>query len=387
MPPTARLHPSQVRSSCERCRRHKLRCKREPATAVQCSTCLRLGHECVSGQQRKVGRPMKRGKDLVAVRGSSLAQLDREIQLLVPQTEPQHFDWMFDEGAHLFPNPTWDQALASFNDASLLPELSLPGKDDFLTIRTPDVHFATLSRLNCRLNAASNVFDKASANGVTLDGLVWGMCIDEGDMKTPLGRHGLKVLLETAQEFLKAIRAIHQKVGIHLRPSTSEDPFADPSPSVELQKVDSPTAFLVISCFSQVLKILELVYVIITTRFYQPSVLNPGPPQYVIPSTISFADVNIPDFTTQMSVFSEMSRHLLVQMMLVLGLPGTRWPGGTAWNGLLQDDKYRNMLNDELGCASDGLWTRRPANVLAMMNTAREMILVQSMSGYTFPPV
>lgn len=298
-----------------------------------------------------------------------------EDMVFVSQPETQDFGWMLDGGMNLFPGASFDQALASFNDGSIVPELLLPGKEDYLTIRTPDVHFSALSRLNCHLNVASNVFDKASTSGMSLDGLVLGMCIDEGCMVTPLGKHGLKILMETAQDFLKAIRAIHRKVGINVQHSTDTNHTA----AYQSLKIDTPTAFLVISCFVRILNILELVYTIITTRFRGPSA---GPyTEDVIPTSIYFADVNLLDFSSQLAVFSELSRHLLMQTMLVLGVPGARWPAGTTWNGLLQDAKYRDMLNGELGSV-EGLWSRRPADVLAMMNTARDMIFVQSMADY-----
>lgn len=164
--------------------------------------------------------------------------------------ETQDFGWMLGGGNGLFAGSGFDQGLVAFGDMALMPELMLPEKEDFLTIRTPDVHFAALSRLNVRLNATSNVFDKASANGIALDGLVLGMCVDEGAMVTNLGRHGLKILLEATQDFLKTIRAIHRKVGINVQPCTSVDPFEHPYQAVDMYKIDSPTAFLIISCFT-----------------------------------------------------------------------------------------------------------------------------------------
>lgn len=53
------LHPSQKRSSCEACRKHKLRCKREEPNNGRCTRCARLNLECVLGQQKKVGRPRR----------------------------------------------------------------------------------------------------------------------------------------------------------------------------------------------------------------------------------------------------------------------------------------------------------------------------------------
>lgn len=58
------LHPSQKRSSCEACRKHKLRCKREESEVGPCARCARLNLECVLGQQKKVGRPRRSPADI-----------------------------------------------------------------------------------------------------------------------------------------------------------------------------------------------------------------------------------------------------------------------------------------------------------------------------------
>lgn len=55
----ASIHPSQKRFSCETCRNHKLRCLRQESDDSKCSRCARLGMVCVSGQQRRVGRPRR----------------------------------------------------------------------------------------------------------------------------------------------------------------------------------------------------------------------------------------------------------------------------------------------------------------------------------------
>ncbi|KAF9874431.1 hypothetical protein CkaCkLH20_07994 [Colletotrichum karsti] len=53
-------HPNQKRSACERCRRQKLRCSRQDSDRdSRCSRCSRLGFPCVSGQQRRIGRPSR----------------------------------------------------------------------------------------------------------------------------------------------------------------------------------------------------------------------------------------------------------------------------------------------------------------------------------------
>ena len=51
------IHPSQRRLSCEVCRRHKSKCQRIDKNDPKCSRCTILRVECITGQQKRVGRP------------------------------------------------------------------------------------------------------------------------------------------------------------------------------------------------------------------------------------------------------------------------------------------------------------------------------------------
>ncbi|KEY74383.1 hypothetical protein S7711_07290 [Stachybotrys chartarum IBT 7711] len=51
------LHPSQMRFSCQACRRGKSRCQRIDRDDAKCARCRMLQIDCTSGQQKKVGRP------------------------------------------------------------------------------------------------------------------------------------------------------------------------------------------------------------------------------------------------------------------------------------------------------------------------------------------
>ncbi|KAF7587416.1 hypothetical protein BBP40_007256 [Aspergillus hancockii] len=53
----ASIHPSQRRFSCEICRRHKSKCQRIQQSDPKCARCTILRVECITGQQKKVGRP------------------------------------------------------------------------------------------------------------------------------------------------------------------------------------------------------------------------------------------------------------------------------------------------------------------------------------------
>ncbi|SPN99710.1 uncharacterized protein DNG_02561 [Cephalotrichum gorgonifer] len=61
MGPTAAVHPTQRRFSCQVCRKHKSRCRRLHISDPKCARCMLLGIECLAGEQRRVGRPRRRG--------------------------------------------------------------------------------------------------------------------------------------------------------------------------------------------------------------------------------------------------------------------------------------------------------------------------------------
>ena len=52
-------HPSQIRVSCEICRKRKSRCRRLHVDDVRCAQCTMLGVECITGSQNKIGRPRR----------------------------------------------------------------------------------------------------------------------------------------------------------------------------------------------------------------------------------------------------------------------------------------------------------------------------------------
>jgi hypothetical protein len=54
------LHPSQIRVSCELCRRAKAKCQRLQPDDPKCVRCTLNNVCCDVGQQRKVGRPKRK---------------------------------------------------------------------------------------------------------------------------------------------------------------------------------------------------------------------------------------------------------------------------------------------------------------------------------------
>lgn len=53
------VHPSQRRVSCQACRKHKSRCQRLDQNDPKCARCTLNGAECITGQQRHIGRPRR----------------------------------------------------------------------------------------------------------------------------------------------------------------------------------------------------------------------------------------------------------------------------------------------------------------------------------------
>ncbi|KAH7329612.1 hypothetical protein B0I35DRAFT_420568 [Stachybotrys elegans] len=57
---TTAIHSSQKRTSCQTCRKHKLKCLRSSSDDdAGCDRCVRLRLDCMAGQQRKIGRPSR----------------------------------------------------------------------------------------------------------------------------------------------------------------------------------------------------------------------------------------------------------------------------------------------------------------------------------------
>jgi hypothetical protein len=99
------------------------------------------------------------------------------------------------------------------------------------------------------------------------------------------------------------------------------------------------------------------------------------------PAIASFAGVPVVEFITQGAIFAEMMRGNFGQMMLVLGLPtDSWWMGKTVWTGLLKEQRYRDLLNSELGAVENG-WTTRPQKLMKTIKDCQGLIDECMMSG------
>lgn len=392
-------HPNQIRSACERCRGQKLRCSRPVGPSASCARCTRLGLPCQPGLQRRVGRPPK--KDIVLRQPSEVA-LNPEHSHSQSQDHSSE-DIQFLQGLLDDPMSGFSWNLDSFcsYDPENLPfpmenwpavrELDPPGIQQQIIMPTK-LHFETLSKLNVEIhkgwNHVANVREDTPFDQFICDYYA-----------SISGYENLQMVMKSAQEFLVVIKALHRQLGTRtathrgrtarsdltalaidpalsgtMSPSSTGSPPGASNTAPSLPPVfDSPTMFLVISCYVQLVKhfefILKCIYDSISDT--DQDLIRPAPMEY--------AHVPIIEASTQFILFSELVRHVLGQINLVLGLPSI-WSSRSAWTGLLTPRRYRDMVNVELG-AMEGMWTARPGKLVEMTRLIKDMFVEFSMMG------
>lgn len=387
-------HPNQIRSACERCRRQKLRCSRPTTSEASCARCTRLNLSCQSGSQRRVGRP-PRG-ELVRRRDF----FDTGYEPLDHPRSPDGFDplnELLNDDLPRLEWPTSTTSLPSFSPSLLLPSEnhplrerpSPPSQHHELTLPT-NVHFETLSRLNVDIHREYDNMARFSSDMTFEEFICSNEFVD--------GYANLQMVNKSAQEFLVVIKALHRQMGARklLRQNVqtsdiSEDVMAlamDPALADAVETLerndstqthqptyDSPTIFLVISCFVQLIKHLELVFKIIHDRVSDTSIPLIGP------APMAFADVPLIESSSQFILFCELMSHILCQTNLVLGLPSL-WSKRSSWTGLLKENRYREMVNTELGeVGAESGWTKRPGRLLEKIRETKDLFVEASMAG------
>lgn len=257
-------------------------------------------------------------------------------------------------------------------------ELDAPPGGDEQTVAPTDRHFEALSRLNIDIHRGWDNMLRFATQPSFQDFI----CSPHPTMD---GFRNLQLLMKNVQEFLGVIKALHRQVGtrpvsgwgssraVSLSGSTtpSDDNTADASPPPASH--DSATMFLVISCYVQLIRHVEMVLRIIHDTVTDPSSEPLGR------APMAYAEVPIAEASSQFILFCELVRHLVAQMNLVLGLPSP-WAARSAWTGLLRQARHRDMVNAELG-AVEGLWTTRPARVVELTGVCREVFVEISMMG------
>ncbi|CAG9996985.1 unnamed protein product [Clonostachys byssicola] len=420
-------HPTQVRSACEHCRKQKLRCTRPSALADICTRCQHLGLYCQLGPSRKVGRPSKR--DLAAgkkkgpavgnadaitsrpspslvhlARGAATPELIFDPHLLgqgPSQPTPVDvgsIDWMVPEMSDYLLNSVHQTVLPSLpirggpsafhyeNMPQRYPPSDVPPQIIHLIRRE---HFNTLSRINVELHTLWETMKNHPANG-TFESFLGDCSLDDGTILKPY-----QSLMTLLQDYLITIKAIHKALGTRqdtvksraaawkracliLQSNSPDDGSPQdqpPTPVADRVLLDSPSALLIISCFSQIVQHLEIFLSITQSRL-----LDPRAP-FIAPANASFAGVPVFEYLTQGALFAEVLWNSFAQMVLVLGLPTSPWwSGNSVWTGLLAEDRFRDLLNHELGCVEDK-WTTRPTNIMLMLNSIRQHITDSLLSG------
>ncbi|KAK0388017.1 hypothetical protein NLU13_4261 [Sarocladium strictum] len=401
-------HPTQVRSACERCRRQKLKCSRQQgvASSEPCARCTRLGFFCEAGSQRKIGRP---GKSATAASTAAPVQAPGQMPTPNPPTaaassvpspievfsseesSPNVLSATVEAGAETAPfmgpldqDPAWQQVFGDgLLNASGIMSLTLPQQpqllapEDFVVSSRPfarpsDESFEALSKINSTLHTISQSLRESWP--------IESMC----DRPSTEGLPDLVIFqltIQCSQEFLTTLKTIHRAVGINkpafppnIRTSPSGNwrpSFNDENNAFAQPKLDLATTFLIVSCFVQLVELCENLlnmFEMFMRYTLGETLRNDG---------MTFADVTIPDFTTQVSMFAEMVRHVLLQINVVIGVPGTRRLN-TVWYGLLTDPKGQEILRRELGSSMQE-WSERPKKLITGIDRLKALIEEASM--------
>ncbi|RGP59466.1 hypothetical protein FLONG3_11184 [Fusarium longipes] len=394
---TPSTHPNQIRSACERCRRQKLRCSRPVGPIATCARCSRLNLTCQAGLQRRVGRPPKKD-DMV------------ETAEIVPHSgrnSPQPTDdgMQFIQG--LLDDSTWNlDPFCGYTPESLpFPMETWPSVQ---TLDAPDVEqpvirpseqlFEKLSKLNADIHRGREFTSQFTSHFDLHDFI----CNVNDTMN---GYQNVQMALRTSQDFLVVLKSLHRQLGVRNVSCYGRQPYTNktimaltahmstytssPSPSLsssggttptsesatpQLPPVfDSPTMFLIISCYVQLIKHLEFIVKSVLSSISDPQrdLIDSAP--------MAFAEVPLIEPSTQFVLFFELLRHVVSQINLLIGLPSS-WSNKSAWTGLMTCQRYKDMLNSELGAVEDG-WTTRPDKLIELNRRTKGMLDELSMIG------
>lgn len=402
---TTQPHPTQVRSACERCRRQKLKCSRQQGveSSEPCARCTRLGFFCEAGSQRKIGRPGKTSGTNSAVSlsagtgSAAISSLPSPIEVFTSEeSSPAVLPGTTNQAGETEPfldslqqDSTWQQV---FGDTDTLlgttsgTSLTLPTPPHLLSI---DQTFSTVPR-TLSMRPSETAFESLSKVNSQLHTISLSLAESwpfEGMCQRPL-MEGLpdmaifQVAIQALQDYLTTIKTIHRQVGLNkpnIPPGTRSEvsgnwhsAFGAEHHTYKQPKLDVATTFLIVSCFVQLIKICEnlLNMFEVFLRFTIGETL--------INEMLTFAGVVITDFTTQVSMFAEMVRHILLQINVILGIPGSSRLT-TVWTGLLADTKDQELLKRELTTNAHPDWSERPRKVLAGIDRLKSTLEEVSM--------
>jgi hypothetical protein len=264
-------------------------------------------------------------------------------------------------------------------------------------IRPSEQLFEKLSKLNVDIHRGRE-FAALFTSSSDLHGFICGAD------NTLNGYRNIQMALRTAQDFLVVLKSLHRQLGTRTVSCYGRQPYTNktimalgvdmstssPSSSPSLSSggaiptsgsatpqlppvFDSPTMFLIISCYVQLIKHLEFVLKLIFTCMSDPQrdLIDTAP--------MAFADVPLAEPSTQFVLFYELLRHVVSQINLLIGFPSP-WSSKSAWTGLMTSQRYKDMLNSELGAVEDG-WTTRPNKLMELNRRTKAMLDELSMVG------
>ncbi|KAF4456088.1 hypothetical protein F53441_1703 [Fusarium austroafricanum] len=377
-------HPNQIRSACERCRRQKLRCSRPNNPSSSCARCTRLGLTCQAGLQRRVGRPPK--KEILLHK-----QTENDMQFLQGLLDDTAFNLDpfcgYSPESLPFPMEAWPA----------VQELDPPEVEQKIICPSGQL-FEKLSKLNVDIHRGWE-FVADFADEVRFHNFV----CTEGHLQT--GYQNIQGVLRAMQDYLVVLKALHRQLGtrtvlcqgrtphtnrimLSLTADTVSSDSTSPSSSTSGGTTptsggsntpgpppvfDSATMFLVISCYVQLVKHLEVILRIVSYHIYDPD------QELTDAAPMAFADVHLVEPSTQFMLFLEMFSHIMGQTNLLIGLPSP-WSSQSAWTGLLTSQRYRSMLNTELGDVENE-WTARPSKLMEKGRLTKGILDELSMMG------
>jgi hypothetical protein len=249
----------------------------------------------------------------------------------------------------------------------LYSELPLPG-DHCLTYAALDAEFKLLSTINMDLHRLGTKLANYDGNK-DFESFI---CSESEDFS---GFSFLQSIMSGAQQYVVSIRTLRMKLQsgrglsqqqqqtttgeLLLTLGYDESDSESHSSTEELHHtLDSPTAFLVVSCFAQLIKFEEFVFSLFLSSQQESSKSVLGYRE------VHLAGVQILDNPLQGVLFVELVLVVLNQAMIILGIPST-WARKAQGPGLCSPPRYREMLNKELG-GVEGLWSARPAKLVEL---------------------
>ncbi|KAI6778656.1 uncharacterized protein J7T54_002924 [Emericellopsis cladophorae] len=221
----------------------------------------------------------------------------------------------------------------------------------------PENAFASLTTLNSRLRAVHESLHHSSP----LEDYVYAITYTF-DGRT---QNAIQTMLSSLQAFTQIIRTVAKQSMLN----------SCLPPGYQQNHTNHATLLLIVSCLSQILLYFERTYTALNAHL--DNFMVPVPP----PSDeTSFAHVPVQNFASQCGMFNGLTRNLLKQMLVDLGMPGP----GTSLTGPFRlglcdmDDRLKDMVNAELGHVEDD-WSVRPRSVLELLDLADDLVLTRAM--------